>query len=204
VTPTHDIRLIAGADVEAIAASQARAFYDDPLQRWVLPDDTTRLAVLERLFRTFTRVLCIPLGASYTDSTCSVAALWVPPGRFGEPPPPDAFEELQEMEESVPAAAARRMRLANDTMRAVHPHEPHWYLQGLGTDPPRQGQGLGTAALAPVLARADADGVVCYLESTKEANVAFYERHGFAVTGVIRPPDHGPRMWTMWREPEPA
>jgi GNAT superfamily N-acetyltransferase len=84
----------------------------------------------------------------------------------------------------------------------VHPEEPHWYLQGLGTDPPRQGEGLASAALEPVLARCDADGVPAYLESTRERNVAFYERHGWTVTGTIDVPEGGPRLWAMWREPQ--
>jgi hypothetical protein len=59
--------------------------------------------------------------------------------------------------------------------------------------------------LGPVLARADEEGVGCYLESSKESNVPFYRRHGFEVTA-----EHdiaggkGPRTWLMWRDPQPA
>jgi ribosomal protein S18 acetylase RimI-like enzyme len=84
----------------------------------------------------------------------------------------------------------------------VHPHDRHWYLQGLGTDPPLQRQGLASAALAPMLQRCDTDGVAAYLESTKERNVTFYERHGFRVTSTIDLPDRGPRLWLMWRDPQ--
>jgi len=81
-----------------------------------------------------------------------------------------------------------------------HPHQPpHWYLAVLGTDPPAQGQGLGSAVLAPVLAQCDADGVGAYLESSKERNIAFYARHGFRVTEELRLP-RGPRVWAMWRD----
>ena len=38
--------------------------------------------------------------------------------------------------------------------RSVAP-QLHWYLVLLGVDPPRQGGGIGSALLAPVLARAD-------------------------------------------------
>jgi GNAT superfamily N-acetyltransferase len=75
------------------------------------------------------------------------------------------------------------------------------YLQGLGTDPPRQGEGLGSAVLQPVLARCDRDGLPAYLETTKERNVGFYESHGFAVVARTRLPLDGPPMWFMWREP---
>ena len=55
--------------------------------------------------------------------------------------------------------------------------------------------------MAPVLKRADRDGIPAYLESTKERNVGFYERRGFRVTGTITPAPDGPTMWCMWREP---
>ena len=66
-----------------------------------------------------------------------------------------------------------------------HPVVPHYYLSVLGTDPDQQGGGIGSALLAPVLDRCDADGVAAYLESSKESNVAFYARHGFTVTERI-------------------
>jgi MFS family permease len=52
--------------------------------------------------------------------------------------------------------------------------KPHWYLWLLGVDPDRQGQGVGSALLAPILARADAEGLPCALETLTERNVWFY------------------------------
>ena len=46
----------------------------------------------------------------------------------------------------------------------------------------------------------DADGLGAYLESSKEANIPFYQRFGFAVTGQIDLPE-GPPVWPMWRDP---
>jgi ribosomal protein S18 acetylase RimI-like enzyme len=197
VTPV--IRAVRPDDVVPLAASQARAFYDDPLQVWALPDDSTRLDVLTRLFELMIRVVSVPLGASYTDDTRSVAALWAPPGQWmveGH-----AAGELSGMATIVGSGLAR-MRQCWETMAAVHPVAAHFYLSGLGTDPPCQGRGLGSAALAPVLTRCDEEGIPAYLESSKERNIGFYERHGFVLTDTLVVPPDGPSLWTMWREPQ--
>lgn len=84
-------------------------------------------------------------------------------------------------------------------IEAIHPTEPHYYLEVLGTDPARQGRGHGAAIMGHVLERADAEGVGAYLESSKDLNVPFYRRFGFEVVNEIRIPD-GPTIWPMWRE----
>jgi GNAT superfamily N-acetyltransferase len=83
-----------------------------------------------------------------------------------------------------------------------HPIEPHWYLAVLGTDPSAQGHGLGSALLRSRLSRCDDRRFPAYLESSKESNVPYYERFGFRVTGEIRVPGGGPRVWPMWRNPQ--
>ena len=52
--------------------------------------------------------------------------------------------------------------------------------------------------LEPGLARADAEGLPCYLESSNPLNVGLYERHGFEVTREHHLPD-GPLLTYMWR-----
>jgi GNAT superfamily N-acetyltransferase len=41
-------------------------------------------------------------------------------------------------------------------MTARHPHDEHWYLMILGTDPLYQGRGVGTALIEQPTALADA------------------------------------------------
>jgi ribosomal protein S18 acetylase RimI-like enzyme len=77
----------------------------------------------------------------------------------------------------------------------------HWYLWGLAVKPSRQGQGIGGMLMQPVLARADADRLPCYLETMNEKNVPFYERYGFRVMSDGAVPRHGLRIWAMLREP---
>jgi ribosomal protein S18 acetylase RimI-like enzyme len=195
---SHQIRKMTADDCPAIARVQARAFFDDPLQVWALPDHTTRRSILEQVFELLSRHSSVPRGESYTDTTLACAAFWVPPGPFElDPEAAAAMAPILD----VLGDANERFRAAEETMRTHRPIAPHFYLQGLGTDPPRQGQGLASAAMQPVLGRCDAQGIPAYLESTKERNVGFYQRHGFVVRGCEQIPLGGPPLWLMWREP---
>jgi ribosomal protein S18 acetylase RimI-like enzyme len=53
--------------------------------------------------------------------------------------------------------------------------------------------------MQPVLERAEAEGSPCYLETDNEANVLFYEKHGFRVVSEDEVPKHGLRFWAMVR-----
>jgi GNAT superfamily N-acetyltransferase len=103
------------------------------------------------------------------------------------------------------------LRMGFDTPRSlgvlskvekVHPTEPHWYLNILGTAKEHQGKGIGSALLQPILTKCDEEGIPAYLESSKDSNIPFYNRHGFEVTGEVAV-KNGPTVWPMWRDPRP-
>jgi ribosomal protein S18 acetylase RimI-like enzyme len=72
----------------------------------------------------------------------------------------------------------------------------------LGTEPARQGHGIGSALLDTVLAQVDEAGDAAYLESSKERNVSLYARFGFEVIDEHRSKLGSPPIWRMWREPK--
>ncbi len=96
--------------------------------------------------------------------------------------------------------ASASFRLLADVERA-RPTQEHWYLATLGTDPPVQGRGVGSALLRSMLKVVDDEGMPAYVESSKRQNVPFYMRHGFEVTGVVRSVDGVVSLWPMWRSP---
>jgi hypothetical protein len=53
--------------------------------------------------------------------------------------------------------------------------------------------------LAPMLGRADCDGVDAYLEASAPDNLPLYARLGFEVTGHVCLPDGGPPVWALVR-----
>jgi predicted N-acetyltransferase YhbS len=52
--------------------------------------------------------------------------------------------------------------------------------------------------IEPGLQRADAEGVGCYMETRRRANIPFYRRFGFEEVGEISLPG-SPPVLRMWR-----
>ena len=51
-----------------------------------------------------------------------------------------------------------------------------------------------------MLARIDSEHLPCYLETTEERNVPFYERHGFKVVEIDKVQDTPMMFWAMLRD----
>ena len=194
------VRKADSPDIRPLAAALARAFEDDPVMTWLLPG-TRQQSRLPTLFELELKYLHLPYNEVYTTAEVSGGALWAPPGKWQTSP--------LSLLRAMPRLAFTLGTRIPTTIRTIakvekrHPREPHWYLAVLGTDPPWQGKGVGSALLAPVLERCDKTATGAYLESSKESNIPFYNRHGFEVTGTIDLPRGGPRVWSMWREPRP-
>jgi GNAT superfamily N-acetyltransferase len=75
------------------------------------------------------------------------------------------------------------------------------YLGVLATDPARQGEGLATAVLTPVLNEADRLGIACCLETSTVKNRSFYKRRDFTQATEILLPG-GPDTWWLRRPPK--
>ena len=90
---------------------------------------------------------------------------------------------------------------AVESLRAEAMPEPHWYLAGIGVDPDAQHRGVGTALLEPGLAAAARAALPAVLLTNNEANLPFYERHGFVVVRQGETPQGGPQAWAMVKAP---
>jgi len=192
------IRLASAEDAETAGRILAAGFEDDPVLSWAM-SDPGRVAKLAALF-TFAVRTTFAEGTYLTDDG-SVAAAWLPtPGRRDG----DEAQALEMgaalLEAGATAEDLDRLIVLGDTMDAVHPTEPHWYLGMIATLPDRRSEGLGSALLAHCLQLVDAEHRPAYLESSNPRNVGLYERHGFVATGRIDLPD-GVFMTPMWREP---
>jgi len=191
------------AQIDEAGHMLARAFFDDPMVMYVIPDPEKRRRHLPWFFSLATRY-GQPYGESFTTpGNVDGAAIWLPPGRA-------MTSSLRMIRLGLLLAPFKFglptfMRFMNTTNQLERLHKrdvspEHWYLFVLGVDPARQGQGVGGTIISPILERADRDRLPCYLETAKERNVTFYRKHGFEVVVEGRVGD-SPPYWTMKRDP---
>jgi ribosomal protein S18 acetylase RimI-like enzyme len=131
-------------------------------------------------------------------------AVWLPPGQF----PLNNLRLLQLGFYALPF----KLRLSRlwqflSLFIAIEEHhkhdmpQPHWYLFMLGVAPGYQSQGIGSSLLQPVLNQADYEGLPCYLETSTERAVRFYQKHGFEVMRTRELSGCSLQFWTMQRDP---
>ena len=188
------------ADRPTLAAALASAFSEDPLFRWMLGPQ----APLEsRMKIFFDGILGMTLRKDdhlvFVSEDGRGAAVWQPMDKWKMP--------SSEMIRALPAMLrAFRTRVpvaigAINAIERVHPKEPHYYLEILGTRVDAQGKGVGSTVMGEMLARCDEEGVPAYLESSNPRNIPFYARHGFEVRQEISVGKGAPVATAMWREP---
>ena len=192
-------------DLSRAATALGRAFHDDPLQSYVLPDPAVRA---ERSPAHFAPILEYGLRFGTVLTTAGEprgAAVWLPPGETAVTDQRAAEAGLDTLPDVLGAAEADRFFSVLATIDPYHrtdvPSE-HWYVLVIGVEPGAQGRGLGRALLTPVLEEARRDKLPCYLETAQPQNVEFYRHLGFRVLRDIVDPRSGLRLWTFRRDPE--
>jgi GNAT superfamily N-acetyltransferase len=168
-------------EVEELGQLMSRAFQDDPLFVHMVPDRAER----ERLgYANFEPVVRLAMQTGEVWRHGGSVACWQPPGKHDPTEQEVRASGLDQVSSVLGEAAVGRLSAVFATLdeRGAANHVPdHWYLALLGTEPEHKGKGHGAAVLRPVLERAAAQGVPCYLETMAERNVAFYSRQGFAL-----------------------
>ena len=174
----------------------AQAFRDDPVSTYVWPDGNTRVARAERSFGAQLHVLGDRREIHVHPSGSSVA-VWARPNEWKVP----LLSGLRALPTIVRTRVGLRSLLAYQRVDALHPDEPHWYLEFAGTVPERQGEGLGQEVLAAGLTRAAAEGTPVWAWSSNRRNLAFYRRLGFVVLSEVQFAAGGPTIFPIRRDP---
>jgi GNAT superfamily N-acetyltransferase len=179
----------------------AAAFMDDPALSYALPDADRRRRLLPVLVRVHLR-LTRRLGGAVDaiGEPPAGIAMWRPPAVREAPVGAVLWAGLAPLALRLGRTARRRFAqtlAVSRELRALAGAEAAWTLEGLAVDPGAQGSGLGGLLLAHGLDRAAASP--CYLDTSLERNVGFYEDRGFYVVGSRQVAEEGPTMWAMVR-----
>jgi hypothetical protein len=203
--PPHEPLLLNGAQTDAGAHLLARAFQQDPLMVYVLPNIQRRRRLLPVLFGIVVRY-CLRYGAIYTTSGLGGVVCCLPPGQtttigrlarisLSNPPVPLG-----------PTGLRRFLRASSASDQAHKQAAPgaHWYIWALGVDPARQGHGFGGQLVRTVLWQARAQGMPCYLDTENPRNAPFYGQFGFRQVNEIPIAGSDLRVYGMLWEPDEA
>lgn len=193
----HVIRRAAASDLDAAASLLGLAYADDPWTRWCVDDDD-HIARVTELHRLSLEHSGLPAGLAWVaeveDQIASIG-VW-----SDSRVPAERSVLIGLAAKSSPLHGTRLgAAVAAETGGFPRPTTPHLFLTTVGTHPGHQRSGLGTAVLRPALERADEIGLVCGLETSTEANVAFYLTLAFEVVHHRLIASDGPDVWTMWR-----
>jgi ribosomal protein S18 acetylase RimI-like enzyme len=197
---TPAVRRATADDLEGMAEALSLAFHDDPVMQWLFGDQPPRPMRWTRPFFTVEGRRHLRHDSVYTADGHAGAAYWDPPGNW-KSSLGSILRLAPVMVRGIGLRSAKALQGLGRMEKAHGEHPDHHYLAVLGTRPDRQGEGIGSALMAPVLATCDTEGRGAYLESSKESNIPFYRRHGFEVVGEVAFPT-GPTIWPMWRDPQ--
>jgi GNAT superfamily N-acetyltransferase len=194
------VRAAKPEDRAALGAALANAFAQDPLFGWIAGPHAPLEARMRIMFDTL-----LKLNLHKSDHMVFVAedgsggAIWQPIGKWKLP----TGELVRALPAMLRAFRARTPAMigALTAIEKVHPTEPHYFLEVLGTRQDRQSKGVGSSLIARVLDRCDEEGIPAYLESSNPRNVPFYARHFFEVRREIACGKGAPVVTAMWREP---
>ena len=212
--PQHDLILLDASRTAEAGQVIARAFRDDPLQRYGLPDRADDETVSPLMFEALVRGSLATSDVWTTPALEGVAVWRRPVGGVVDAPPATANDEHapaaddpDDLGRIIGPEAAGRFGRFFEAIGPVH-HElmpgPHWYLAILAVDPASQGRGIGGALVRRGLQDAARDSLPAYLETATERNVAFYVGLGFRVVHDSVEPESGLRWWAFGRDPDAA
>jgi len=202
VAPPDAVLPLARHHVPQAARVIATALADDPGYSHLMPDPARRVGELTALYR-LTLADTIVHGRGFVTTLGPVvtgALALYPPGAY--PMSRARWARLGGRVALLAALAREHSRGLIRFGQLTAPGVPAdcWYLEAAGVRPDLQRAGRGTALITAALALIDEAGDESYLETTKPANVAYYERFGYV---SIREPlplaPGGPSIFPMQR-----
>ncbi len=186
-------------DLDSAAAALGAAFADDPWTGWSIDadDHVARITALQGIALELVGFAQDRVWLAEDDDMVIGVAVWS-----------DSTDDVDPV--LLTELADRSRPFHGDRLAAAivaerdpgpRPDTRHRHLETTGVRPDHWRRGVGSAVLRPELDQADADGVMCSLETSTTGNTMFYRSLGFEIVHHRVVPGGGPDVWTMWRHP---
>lgn len=197
------LRLSQDYDINQAVEVLARAFKNDSLYKYLIPEEEKRHKILPYFFKFRIRYGML-YGETYaTSPRMEGLAIWIPYKNINI----SSWRVLKCGGVSLFLKAGKDVmgRLSNleeyaSQIHKKHADFPHWHLSPIAVDPTFQGKGFARTLLNNMLERIDKEKVPCFLETQSENNVSIYKRYGFKVVEEGKIPNTNIIHWAMMRD----
>lgn len=195
-------KILLPTDLEQAVRVQARAFRDDPLWVYVLPDVKQREKLMPTFFKVFFKAWISNQQAFGVSQPLEGVAVWSKPDQKEL----DFFKLLNAgfpklLFSPILPSFFKTFRIFAkfEEMQKKYAPDPHYYLNTISVAPEAQGKGLASKLIKPFLAQADLESVSTYTETMTPSNVSLYEYYGFKCMEQYNVPKTDLSIWSFYR-----
>ncbi len=204
--PTSSLYRLTKEDIPKAVACLKDAFKNDPLWAVVFKNDPDRDKSLSGFF-TIPLLYGMKFGKVYaTTPEIEGVAIWVPDKHanmtmWGMLRSGGLSYGMKMGRETISNLSIISNQLGPDRKRLME-NNPYKYLTIIGVLSQAQGKGFGSRIMNAIKEECDREGVHLYLETEKEDNLPFYEKHGLNVLEEVVFKKINMPMWLMARKPQ--
>jgi len=181
----------------------SKAFCQDPIFRYLIPDTKQRLKTLNHYFQHVIKY-GLHYGEVYSSPNLEGISIWLPPNNSSH----TRWKAIRTGALVLPLKVKwKYLTLQNkiykftDNLHKKLVPYPHWYLSLIGVGPNHQGKGVGQHLLSTTINRIDLECKPIYLETNKEKNVEIFKRFGFRILKKVIVPGTEIFHWSLLRNP---
>ena len=192
------------SQLDSAVQTLVNAFMSDPLTEYLFPEKEKRADQLG-LFIKANLEYTLVTGEIYISASLNGVAVWLFPGDKTRPRLNGMNDPRSQLSRLLEDGAFARLTDLTKSMAAQHKNltsEALYYLLFLGVDPWKQGKGIGSTLIQPMLKASDDSNKSCLLDTMNERDLEFYRKHDFEVCCESRLCGNGPYTWTMLRLPQ--
>lgn len=192
-------RLLDFEDLELGVKIMSKAFYNDPLWVYLLPDEVRRKKVLKKFFEILLSVGILNNQVYGVSNPLKGVVIWEKPDSTFNFPWKIIISSIGFfIRNIVTFIRAWPVFKKFSSMQKRNAPGKHYYLISIGISPEFQGKGLASILIRPFLDEALLNGYGVYTETLTPENVPIYGHYGFKVVEKFSFPEKKLDLWAFY------